>query len=395
MFRFFAIAVVTLAALALTACGAEPETSSAADSGVVASAAVRPDSFAALVNNEIFEPQLVLEADGTLLLIWRQKGADGFDLFSSHRSADGSFSEPERINDEPGTVYAYPHDEMRPGIATGPDGLLAVVWTDERAQIRAATSRDHGAAWSPSTQLDQTDTPAYRSFTAAAIDAAGALHAIWIDSRFAPQAGAEEPADLFYARLLDGEVTEVNLTADQDASICGCCRPDLQILPSGDVRAVFRNTTTDGYRDIFTLSGSVDDSFSEPNRVGAPTWELQGCPMSGPIAIDDQVMWRDADTGRWVVKMGGADGSQMMPVFPVEPTEWKPSAAPRQIAGQSATVLLPGQPTSRLIERRGETWVVGREDLPVWATSAAAIGDQLLVVGAMQGELYTEVLGTS
>ena len=82
---------------------------------------------------------------------------------------------------------------------------------DLYGQIRAARGSGHGRVWEPSVKLDQADTPAYRSFTAVGIDAAGAMHAIWIDSRHAPQVGAEEPADLFYARVDGDHVDAVQL----------------------------------------------------------------------------------------------------------------------------------------------------------------------------------------
>lgn len=381
-----------LASLALVACSGDPATDGRA---VEAPNIAEAPDLSVLAGREIFEPQLVVEADGTLLLIWREKVEAGFDLFSAHRTDDGAFSEPFRINDEPGSVYAYPHDEMRPAIATSPDGMLAVVWTDERAQIRAAVGREHGTAWEPSIRLDQAEAPAYRSFTATTIDSDGALHAVWIDSRFAPQAGAEEPADLFYARLLDGEVTEINLTADQEASICGCCKPDLELAADGALRAIFRNTTADGYRDIFTISGSIEAGFAPPERVGPPTWKLRGCPMSGPVGLGDQVLWRDAESGQWVVKRGHPGTDHTTPIFAAGEDGWTSIASPREVAGSAVTVLVPGTPYSRLIERRGDEWVIHRGDLPASATSAATLGDGLLVAGAVEGKLELELLAGS
>ena len=279
---------------------------------------------------------------------------------------------------------------MRPGVALGPNGDLGVVWTDARGQIRAAIGRDHGAGWDPSVRLDQTETPAYRSFTAATMDSQGALHAVWIDSRLAPQAGAEEPADLFYARVLGDQVTEVNLTAEQEPSVCGCCRPDLELAGEGQVRAIFRNTTADGFRDIFTIVGSVEAGFSSPERIGPPVWKLEGCPMSGPIGLGDQVMWRDASSGKWVLRLGTSSDDETTPVFSDETDEWKLNGSPRRVAGTEGVVLVPGSPHSRIITRQGDDWKTGLGDLPVWATSAAAIGETLLIIGAVDGKLELE-----
>lgn len=383
-----AIALLTLAGV--SGCTRPSERASEEAPAGAAASELRPISAESLASYEIFEPQLLSEPDGALLMVWRQKSEAGFDLFSARFAEDGSLSEPARVNDEPGTVYAYPHDEMRPGLATGPGGLLAAVWTDERAQIRAAVGHAHGSTWEPSVRLDQDGVPAYRSFTAAGLDESGALHAVWIDSRFAPTAGAEEPADLFYARLADGLVTEVNLTDGQEASICGCCKPDLETGVDGSVRAVFRNTTDDGFRDVFTVSGSVDESFSPPERVGPAIWQLEGCPMSGPLGLGDQVLWRDAASGEWVLKRGRSGSDEAVPVFSAETGDWKMTASPRAVAGRRDLVLVPGQPSSRLLERQGDDWTTARDDLPPWATSAALLDGGLVVVGAVDGELELE-----
>ena len=93
-----------------------------------------------------------------------------------------------RINDEPESVGGPSFDEGRPAVAVGTGGVIAV-----------ATSMPRGV-----------------------------VHAAWIDGRFAPR-GTHEPAELFHARVDDGEVTEINLTADQQDSICDCCRIDVDV----------------------------------------------------------------------------------------------------------------------------------------------------------------------
>ena len=362
-------------------------------------------NVAAFVDQQIFEPQLVGGNDGTLLMIWRQKGGSGFDLFSARLLEHGGFSEPSRINDEAGTVYSYPHDEMRSSVAKAPDGRLAVTWSDERSQIRAAVSDSHGEAWSVSIRLDQGDEPAYRGFPASGFDSDGTLNAVWIDSRHAPNAGAEEPADLFYARVRPeasgwGPVEEINLTADQEASVCGCCKPDLEVVSDGRLRAVFRNTDGDGYRDIFTITGDPDGGFGRPVRVGPPTWQIQGCPMSGPLGLESSgvengVMFREASSGQWRLTEGEPGGEKLTDLYPEGVGDWKMTLSPRGVEASSGMVLVPGQPTGRVIERNRGVWETVRDDIPAWATSAATVESGLLVVGAVDGKLEAAVLEAS
>ena len=73
----------------------------------------------------VSQPQLQAIGDEGLLLVWKQRGPDGSDLFISY-SDGGSFSAPMRINDVAGSVNRSPIDEMRPSVAIGPGDKVAV-----------------------------------------------------------------------------------------------------------------------------------------------------------------------------------------------------------------------------------------------------------------------------
>ena len=348
-----------------------------------------PKGLERLLDRKVFEPQLIQDADGTLLL-WREKGAKGSNLFLSRQSADGTFALPVQVNDLAGTVGSYPLDELRAASAQGPNGELAVSWGAAGGQIRVAISSDGGRSFATSRRLDQADKPAYRGFPAIAFDADGSLHAIWIDARFAPRPGAEEPADLFYAKLSRDGITELNLTETQDPSICGCCRVDLAVASDG-VRATFRNTTADGYRDIFTLTVDPDGGFTTPERIGTPLWELNGCPMSGPLGTGGETLFPDGSEGRKILMSGRADDHAAEPVFTDHATtEWSLLYPPRPVAtrdGSRRLLLVPGRPAGRLIERVDGAWKVLSSEVPRWATSGTYADGSLLEVGAPGGAL--------
>jgi hypothetical protein len=352
-----------------------------------------------LAEREVYEPQLVVDESGTLLLIWREKGEEGSDLFAARRAADGSFGPSTRVNDEASTVESFPHDEIRAAIAVGSGGRLAVAWADRRGQVRAALSKDGGASFTPSVRLDQSGRAAYRGFPALTFGASGALHAIWIDSRHA-EGFAEEPADLFHATVLNGVVTEANLTAEQEPTVCGCCRTYLEAADDGEVRGLFRNADADGYRDIFSTSGSEAEGLGPPARIGEPLWKLEGCPMSGPVSVAGRVLWPDGSSGKKVLMEAAWRQEAAQPLFSgSERGDWSARLSPRPVAtaGESGLALLPGRPTSRLIARDSGSWSLLQDDLPAWATTAAALGDALIVVGAVDGEVQSELraLGAS
>ena len=351
-----------------------------------------PAGLEALAGQQVFEPQLIVDDQG-MLLLWREKNDAGSDLYLSRRDDQGTFGPAVRVNDIEGSVGSYPMDELRAATAQGPAGEMAIAWGASNADIRVAISTDSGATFAKSVRLDQDEKPAYRGFPAIAFDAQGALHAVWIDDRLSPTPGREEPADLFYARLSEGQVTEINLTAAQEPSICGCCRTDLTATESG-VLATFRNTTADGYRDVFTIAVDENGSSSEPQRTAAPLWKLNGCPMSGPLSVTGGTLFPDGSGGRKILMQGESASKEAEPVFADHASkDWNLLYPPRPIASHSGSrdlLLVPGRPSGRVIEREAGSWRRLPSDVPKWATSGALSEGRLLLVGAVNGELQFE-----
>jgi hypothetical protein len=369
---------------------ASPSSESSGAAGDDASVDKLPTALAFLKSRRVFEPQVTILRDDALVLTWRERGASGSNIYASVRQSDGRFAPPVRVNDTEDTVESFAHDGMRAAIAVGADHTIAIAWSDSRAQIRTAISADNGKTFAPSFRLDQAKEPAYRGFPAISFDPNDALHAIWIDSRFA-EGFAEEPADLFYSQVVGGTVTEKNLTAQQEPSICGCCRTFINV-DSGEVKLTFRNTTADGYRDPFVISGTLDGEFSEPQPVSDPLWELNGCPMAGPVRVGDEVLWHDGSTGKKLVMAASVDARVAQRVFDEdERGDWIGRQPPRAISvsdGKTTVLLIPGQPASRLIARYDNSWQTISDDLPSWATSGAYESGNLVLVGSVGGDFH-------
>ena len=262
-----------------------------ASTGVAASAQSFPE-----FGPNVSQPQLQAIGGEGLLLVWKQRGPDGSDLFVSY-SDGGSFSAPMRINDVAGSVNRSPIDEMRASVSIGPGDKVAVAWTDRGFDIRVAVG-DIGGRFEPAVKLNQTEGRVLQEFPSISFDAAGVIHAVWLDPRVAERERAEEPADLYYARLEDGVVTERNLTADQDSSVCGCCLPDIRVGDNGRLTITFRNTTADGYRDPFKIVETSGGHLGSPEPVSPPIWKINACPVAGPISVGERTLWFDGSTGR-------------------------------------------------------------------------------------------------
>ena len=340
----------------------------------------------------VAQPQLAVEEDGTLLLVWRHPGEEGSDLYIARLSKGLEFSRPVRINDRPATVSGADLDGLRASVATGPAGLLAVAWSEEAGDVRVALGREHGTVFAPSIRLHQDTGPAMQSFVSIAFDRSGVLHAVWLDTRVSGTSD-EEPADVYYARLRDGHLEERNLTDDESPSACGCCRPHIEAGTDGRLGIAFRNDTGDGYRDIHRIDGTSQGRFTPAQRLGPPLWKINGCPMADPLVIGGQTLWNDASTGSQRTLLAG--GSSERPVVLLEEEEsWRIDNAPRRVAGGPAShplLLVPGRPSGRLLARAGDDgWRVLEQEVPSWTRSAALLDGSLVIAGSESGALRIE-----
>lgn len=387
---------VTLVVLvaAIVACGTPgsgPDTDGGDTEQAAAAVTVAVETgLGFLRDREVYLPQFAGGDDGSVYIVWRERDAQrGGNLFISRYGEGGVFEPQVQINDLPGTVGGGTLDEGRAGVAIGDNGVVAVAWTARGSDIRAAVSIDGGASFAPSVVLNaDAGARAYRGFVDIDIDADGIAHAAWIDARFAPP-GAEEPADLYYARIEDGEVTEINLTEDQVDSICGCCRIAVDVRADNRLVIAFRNTGG-GYRDVWRIEAGPDRVFGSPARLGPPMWELRGCPVIGPLNVGEATLWSEASTGKRRILVATDTESDYEVV--VEDTEkWAIERPPRLIVGSdpaASLLLLPGRPNGVILGGAGMDWTIVAEDIPRWAMSAAIIDGSLVVIGDLDGEFH-------
>ncbi len=341
--------------------------------------------------DNVDNPQIVATPDGGLFMAWteRRESFFGFDLYVSTLE-DGTFSEPVQVNGADRPLNSVPIDEMRPAIAFGSNREVGLAWTDEAYDIQVALSSDGGRSFGESIRLNQDEGEALQEFPDIAFGSDGVLHAVWLDPRIAEE-GLEEPADLYYARIVGGVAREQNLTASQESSVCGCCLPDIKVLADGNLAVTFRNTA-DGYRDPFRVMGTSDGEFGEAARVSPPMWEIEICPIAGPIAVDDMTLWFDGSLG-YQRLLSAYDPAEAPDVVLEDTDDWFMNYPPRPVSGTpvgTTILLLPAQSTGRLLDHDGHQWRVIAEDVPEWATSAALYQGRLILIGGEGGILRSE-----
>ncbi len=395
--RVARITLVVLVAAAIAACGtrgSESDTDGVDSEGAASAGTVGVETgLGFLRDREVQLPQFAGGDDGSVYIVWRERGAErGRDLYISRYGEGGVFASQVQINSLPGTVGGSSLDEERAGVAIGENGVIAVAWTTRRSNIRAAVSTDGGESFAPSVVLNADEgARAYRGFVDIDVDADGIAHAAWIDARFAPRRGAEEPADLYYARIEDGEVTEINLTENQVDSICSCCRIDVDVRADNRLVLAFRNTGG-GYRDIWRMEAGPDRVFGSPARLGPPMWELRGCPVIGPLNVGAATLWSEASTGKRRILVA-TDTESDYEVVVEDTDQWAIERPPRPVVGSDPAkplLLVPGRPNGVILRGAGMDWAIVAEEIPRWAISAAIIDGSLVVIGDLAGEFHAE-----
>lgn len=334
----------------------------------------------------VYQSQILIQADGSLLLVWVQKGLYDLDLYVARQQEDGEFAHPLRINQR--GLNRYTGDEARPDVALGPDGAVAITWTSASQDIMMAVGSNFGLEFDPPLKLNQDDSSAYRTMPSVAISPDGAAHAVWLDPRQAPK-GMEEPSDLYYAVVNNAGVTEINLTARQETTVCGCCRPYIAVDEKGIFDIAFRNEDANGYRDISRISGT-SGSLGEPQVTSPPIWKLNACPAAGPIVSQGGTLWKDASTGDW--RMLWSTDAKVAPTeLFTDQHDLNLIRSPRTVSGRENWVLVGASPNSIIAELVDGSWEIVHHSLPPWAASAAVTGDKLIMIGNRRGLLLTSM----
>lgn len=210
--------------------------------------------------------------------------------------------------------------ENRPKLAFGPDQRVVISYTQPLAkpytgEIRMLRSVDGGVTFAPPQTVHQDRQVITHRFESIAFDAAGTLHAVWIDKRdqvLAPRGGYRGAA-LYRNESRDGGRSfgpDIKL-ADHS---CECCRVALAPTADGRLAAMWRHVFAPNVRDhAFAIIGPTSTTQT---RASFDEWQLDACPHHGPglsAARDGgfHAVWFGERAGRAAVRYGrlAADGS--------------------------------------------------------------------------------------
>jgi hypothetical protein len=237
------------------------------------------------VPHDGIQPQVAVGQDGTVHLIYFRGEPAAGDVFYCRRGAkDPEFSQPIRVNTEPGSVIAT--GTIRGAqLALGYDDRPHVAWNgSNRAQPRGPNEEtpllytrlsDDGSQFEPQRNLIQA---AYGLDGGACIaaDAAGRVFVAW----HAGEGRSEEERRVYMTQSSDnGRTFSPERVIDMDrVGACGCCGMRGTVGPDGDVRFLYRAAREGVNRDMYLLT-STDGGETFSSRK-LDEWELEVCPMS-------------------------------------------------------------------------------------------------------------------
>jgi hypothetical protein len=231
------------------------------------------------------QPQTVLARNGALHMIYFKGDASAGDLEYVRRDPAGNdFSQPIRVNSEPGSAVAI-GTVRGPQLAVGQSGRAYVIWFgppsrsgDSTAAMPVFFSRlnDSGAAFEPQRNLMQYAKGGDGGISVAA-DVRGNVYAVW-------HAAGEEPGDdhrrVYLAHSTDDGKNFAREVPVSPAALgaCGCCGMRAFADERGTLYVLYRSAAQSVHRDI-TLLVSTDRGTTF-RTLGLAPWELNACPMS-------------------------------------------------------------------------------------------------------------------
>lgn len=247
---------------------------------------------------DVSEPNFFSAPDGRVVMSWIARvDSSTHALRIAVRATDGTWSEPRDVTRRSDFWLNWADF---PSVALLADGRLLAHWPQRNGagryayEVRMAESRDEGRTWSESVTPHQPGIEAEHGFVSILPGDSGAL-VVFLDGGnnigAAPAhahgavASSEEHATPMTLAANRWGVTPVSPATKTvvDARVCDCCQTSAALSARGPV-VVYRDRSdsTPEIRDI-VISRFVDGAWTPAQPVHADNWEVDFCPVNGPM----------------------------------------------------------------------------------------------------------------
>ena len=238
------------------------------------------------------EPNLAIDSKGRVYLSWLERKADSTVALHLAVREGTQWSTPSTVTARSDLFVNWADF---PSVFVAPSGRVVMHWLQKRPggkysyDVITRQSTDAGATWSEPRVLHDDNIAAEHGFVSFFAADGDSVEAVWLDGR-ATAGGGHGTHDaprgamqLGNARIgPDGGIAPTTLIDDR---ICDCCQTSAAMTSRGPV-VVYRDRSPDEIRDIAILR-RVDGKWTQPTRVHADEWHIEGCPVNGPSVVAD------------------------------------------------------------------------------------------------------------
>lgn len=244
------------------------------------------------------QPDLVVGADGRLLLSWIEAGNESSHALKFAAFDGNAWSAPQEIA-RGGDWFVNWADT--PHIVATEDGALWAHWLRQSAKAAYAydvvlsRSGDGGKTWSAPLAVNDDGTPTEHGFVSLWPQSRDSIGIAWLDGR---NTGGEGRGGhgAHGSGAMSLRVANVNARLDKSAEseldprACDCCQTDAAMTARGPL-IVYRDRDGDEIRDIVTAR--LDNgTWTLPRKVHDDRWKMLACPVNGPaVAAKGTQAW--------------------------------------------------------------------------------------------------------
>ena len=236
------------------------------------------------------QPNLAADRNGRVWLSWLESRPAGGHRFQLSALQGTTFGRPATIAE--GNDFLANWADF-PSIFVTSTGTLAAHWLQRGVGtpygIQVRTSPDGGRTWTAA-KAPHHDSSAGEFGFVSFFEAPGrGLGLIWLDGR---KAGAGQPGQMSHGMAVRAALIKDGTPGAQvvvDPSVCECCQTSAATT-SDAVIVAYRDKSEANIRDI-SVARFANGQWSAPSNVHADNWEINGCPVNGPVvtAVGDVV----------------------------------------------------------------------------------------------------------
>ena len=239
------------------------------------------------------EPELTTTPDGRVILSWVEKLDDKRHVLRAAVLDRNGWSEARTVAE--GNNWFINWADF-PSVIALKDGTLAAHWLVKSGSstyaydVNISRSNDNGKSWIKPIVPHRDNTQTEHGFVSLIPLPDGRLGAVWLDGRNMKDmkesddhGPAPESMTLRYAAIdANGILSD---ETELDERVCECCQTSAAVTSEGPI-AVYRDRSQTEVRDIYIVR-QVNGSWTKPQAVFKDNWQVNGCPVNGPVVATD------------------------------------------------------------------------------------------------------------